>query len=205
MGRWIGEHMQVRPDIVQRLAVDVVDDLAPFRAGDLSVLPIATRATRTVTQAARARVGMERTRSPLNGRIARRSVVEGSRARRDHAVTAPRVDASGEAINLSMIGVQRVAVKPPHLVVPRAHLTRHHGSHAVAAGTPDDPATPAVIGAPVTLLALVVHQAQAVRRVASAAIRDRADTHGRFVPYQADGKSWISRRIAIVHELEANP
>jgi len=208
--------MQVASRIVQRVAVNVVDDLSRLGVRNLSVLPLAPRALATVSQTFGLKVRCVRAVCLFNGRQARADRLQRRGGWRHHLVAAPLVFAGRQAIDFLAVREQGVTVAVPHLVVPNTELARRHRPVAVQAMAPDLFAAPSVFRAPVLLHALVVHEAKAVSCVLSTATFDGAKNHVRdlqrncldSIRYKALGNSWavpcarwIGERIEAVEAL----
>jgi hypothetical protein len=203
--------MQITLDIVQWVAVNVVNDLAGLGVGDLPMLPVLA-------------VGRLRASRPkslcIEGLPVRLVALDRPRIwRQGHSdfgrgadfVAAPHVFSRRQAINLFRVGVQRIAVSMPHLVVAHAHVSRRNWSVAVQARPANDLPAPSVFSSTVLLNSLVVHQAKAVSSVLPSASFNRASGHVGSLPNYIDVKAlgnswavpcaaWIGRRI---EEVEA--
>lgn len=192
--------MQVSYRIVQRVAVNVVNDLPRLGVRNLSVLPFAPRSLATVTQALGLEVCGVHAISLFNGRQARADRLQHRGGRRHHLVAPPLVLASRQAIDFLAIREQGIPVPVPHLVVAHAEFARRHWPIAMEAVAPDFFAAPPVFGAAVLLHALVVHQAKAASSVFSATPLDRANDHEqtihmtclKYMRYKALGNSWAT-------------
>jgi len=203
--------MKIRSVIVQRVSVDVMDDLASASLRHLPVFPFPPIASCAITQPFRSVRNRVRSACPFNGRRDGWRGTHRSRGWGDHLVAAPHMFARRQAGNFLLVGMQRVAVAMPHLVMPHAHLTRNDGAVAMKTRAADDPVTPAVFGASVLLRPFVVHQAEPVRCVLSPTAVNRTNSHrclalnvaNYYRPYKAIGKvvHRIGQRIAAVEKL----
>lgn len=218
------KHMQVAQVVVERVAVNVVDYLPRLCAGDLPVLLLSTRSLAAVTEAVRRGSKLRAVPVGLLNRGIRNHrlgvLLDGG----NHFVASSHVCARLQALNLLGIGVERIAMSVPHLVVPHAHLSGHHRPVAVLTGSADLFPAPSVVRRAVLLGALVVHQAQAVCSVFATASLNRADavqgrgshratsqiTSPNSITNKALGNSMavnvmrvIGTRIAMVDALEA--
>lgn len=168
--------MQVRPGVVGRVAVDVMHyfpalgssngPMFPFSPPDAAAaLPLGIKG------AAVRPVGLRDGR----GR-SRRGKLHFS-AWCDSDVAASQLAPDWHCSAFLIVGKQRVAVPVPHLVVAHTHFTRSHWAKAELTGTADNATSPFVISGPMFSNAFVVHQAEAVGRVAALAPVDRANSH----------------------------
>lgn len=202
--------MQILGNVVQFVPVNVVDDLTRLGPSDSAMLPLLSVGTfRSVGAQA---LGVKRLSMcavrPLSLGVCRDG--RSNHGRRRNLVAAPHVFAGRKARDLLCIGVKRVAVPMPHLVVPHAQVARCDRAVAVEALSAHNLAAPAVLWASVSLHAFVVHQAQPVRCVLSTTTFDGANLHGNpylwianCMYYKALGNSWavpvvrwIGERIA---------
>jgi hypothetical protein len=203
--------MQVSRIVVARIAVDMVDDLAGLGSCDLPMLPFASGPLGTVPQALRAlgQPGMSPVR--LLGHNARRISSRCHRRNRaHHPIAAPQVRSVWHPGNLSLVGVERVAVAAEHLVVPVAQVAGNRGPVAMQAWAAHDLSAPSVLRRAMPLHSLVVHEAQAVCGMFSTASLNRASPHSRVfahAPLYSLGNSmavncmaWIGERIALMEE-----
>ena len=203
---WRPENMQISTLIVQRVAVDMVNDLARLCIRHLPVFPLPAVAFRAIAQALRRMHCFMRFICPCDGGISRGWHDQSRCGWCDHLVPATLVFAGRQTVNLLLIGVQGVAMLVPHLIVPHAKFARRDGSIAIQARSPDDLARPSVLRRPVPLDSLVVHQAETVRRVLSSTAANSA-LHLSIVS-KAIGNSWavncprwLGQRIAMVEGL----
>lgn len=209
--------MQVLPCIVQRVAVDMVNDLPRLGLGDLAMLPLSAAPAASIAKPLCLKVGSVRPVRLLNRRKAGAYGFQRSGGRRNHLVAAPHVLTSSHAINLLAICKERIAMSMPHLVMPNAKFASRHGPVAVQALPPNFLPAPAVFGRPVLLNALVVHQAEAVRCVLSTTAFNRTKNHiGHLqlncldsIRYKALGNSWaincarwVGQRIQMVNDIK---
>ena len=161
--------MQVRSLVVQWIPVNVVNNLAGLGFGNFAVLPLPAVSTAPVSQAVRLQ-------QCCVGSIASfcRCAFDWARLRHvsdrsDHPVAAAHMFAAGEGVDFLHVGIKRVAVTMPHLVVANAHFPSRNRSVAVFASPADCLASPCVIDGPVLFLPLVVHQAQSASGMPSSA------------------------------------
>lgn len=210
--------MQVDQFIVERVEVNMMNDLPLRRAGNLPVLPFAPASLAAVTEAA----GVKRLAMMSVALLRRRGGwrrAGQARDRRDHLVSPTHVRAVGHARDLLPVGKECIAVTAKHLVVAHAQFLRGGGPIAMGAGAADNFAAPSVFSRTVPLDAFVVHQAHAMRGVLPSAPFNRADAvefrrghlivstnaFPRTIPYKALGNSmavncmrWLGTRIALV-------
>ena len=207
--------MKISRRIIQRVAINMMDNLPALCAGYLSVLPVSAIALGSVPQSEIALL-LSRTMpvSSLRRCVGRDSGRDFTR-RPDHFVAAPVVFARGQAAHLGFIRIERVAVVPPHLVMPPAHFAGDCRSLAIRTGSANDLAAPSVVGRSMLLLPLIVHQAKTVGGVFPFTSGDVALSHAAndnsFLIVCIDkalGNSmavpcmaWIGDRIAAVEAL----
>ncbi len=219
--------MQVSNAVIRGIPIDVMDDLSRLRPGDLPVLPLPAAPLRSVAQPhppPRSRVTAVRLLDAwINRRFCRRHV----RRRADHAVPASKVFSGREAVALLLVGVERIAVTVPHLVVALAHLAGCRWTLAKLTGPTYYGTSPSVFRRAMPLDALVMHEAVVVRCVLPFAPIDRAelvelrrghsdspvgvgDRSLTIARYKALGNSmavpvmaWIGERIADVEAIAA--
>lgn len=162
--------MQVFWRVIQPVAINVVDDLTRFRVGDLSVFPLlsvvpfcpgGSDALRFSCLLMRPICLFRRFIAWFGGRQ------KGCIA--NNFVSATHVFARRQAADLFLVGVERVTVELPHLVVPHAHFAGSDRSIAVGALPPNNFPAPFVFGCAVLLGAPVVHQAKVMCRMFSSA------------------------------------
>lgn len=161
--------MQVLYRVVGWVAVDVVDDVSAFSPRNLSMLPFAPGALRSISKSARdVSFGMVSI-------MLRYGCVGWCRSRcvcywTDHDVASmPKVRAVFHAAFFLLVGVCWITVTVPHLVVPPAHFTGNGLALAVSARPPDCPPSPLVIWGSMLLHSLVVHEAKSIRGMFAAA------------------------------------
>lgn len=189
--------MQVFALIVQRVAVNVMNDLPLCGSGYLAMLPISARPLAAVSEAQASLL--------LSHRVAIRFFHSGVGGdgmgnilgRPDHLVTAPIVFTRRKPAYLRLVGVERVAVLSRHLVVAPAHFLGDHRALAVETSAANDLAAPSVVRRSMPLLALVMHQAKPVGGVFPFTSGDVACSHAandnsyqNSCPYKALGNSW---------------
>lgn len=192
--------MQILAHVVEPIAINMMDDLTRRRARNFAVLPsfaVSPRGTRAGAQPLRVKCLPIWAVRSFRGGVCRHGICNRSG---DDLVSTPHVLARRQSCNFPRIGVQRIAVPVPHLVVTHAHLAGDDGPPAVCALPPNHLPAPAVIRRAMPLDALVVHQAEAVRRMFSAAAINVAETHNaapcwvaHCITYKQMGKS--RRRI----------
>ena len=119
------------------------------------------------------------------------------------------------AANLTLIGIECVAVFPPHQVVTHTHFTGGNRTLTVLAIPSNLLSAPAIIGRAVSLYALVVHEAKPMCGVLARAAIYGACIHaynvGNSTPrYKALGNSWavpvarwVGERIQAVENVQA--
>lgn len=163
--------MKILRRIIGRVHVNVVDDLTLHGGGNLSVLPLAPGSLQAVTQSLPfRRVRPVRLLGPRVRRYSRRHGRNGTL----HQIPAALVETVTQAPFLARVGIERVAVTVPHLIVALAHTPRDRRTITMVAGTPDDLPAPPIFRRAVPGHALVVHQAIPVRSVLPPAFRDAA-------------------------------
>lgn len=154
--------------VIERVSINVVDYLSSLGASYFSVLPLASVPIRAITKPVTVKaypvmaVGLFMLRSRW---VRFRHFCNW----RYHHVSPARMSARFQAINLPFIGVERIPMLSPHLIMSHAHFPSGDRSVAVLAGSPDDDSSPPVIRRPVLLHSLVVHQAKAMSGMFSAA------------------------------------
>lgn len=121
---WGAEDMQILGNVVQLVPVNVVDDRTRLGPSDSAMRPLlSVGAFRSVGAQA---LGVKRL-SMCAVRLLSLGVCRDGRShhgRRRNLVAAPHVFAGRKARDLLRIGVKRVAVPMPHLVVPHAQVAR---------------------------------------------------------------------------------
>lgn len=208
--------MQVLQLIIQRVSINVMDDLARLRSGHFAVLPVfpVSRLNAWSAKPLRVKGATMRLVRPL-GHGGCRYGHNKVNNRTGDFVAAPHVLASRQAFHFFCVRIQRVAVPVPHLVMPHAHIASSNGPVAMQALATNIFSAPLVFGSPMLLNPLVVHEAKAVCRMFPAAVFDRAKNHKRFPVvctnyncYKALGNSWaapciswIGRRIDEAHNI----
>lgn len=200
--------MQVLPCIVQRIAVDMVNDLPRLGLGDLAMLPSSTAPAASISQPLCLKVGGVRLVRLLDRRKAGAYSFQRRSGRRHHLVSAPHVLASSHAINLLAVREERIAMSMPHLVMPNAKFASRHGSIAVKAFPTNFLAAPSVFGRSVLLNALVVHQAKTVSCVLATTAFNRTKNHTKpfqmncpnSIRYKALGNSWAVPNVRWIGE-----
>ena len=163
--------MQVLQLIIQRVPINVMDDLARLRSGHLAMLPVFPVSLLNAWSAKSLRVkgaAMQLVRFLGHGGC--RYGLNKTNNRTGDFVAAPHVLASRQAFHFFRVCIQRVAVPVPHLVMPHAQIASSNGSVAMQALAANIFSAPLVFGSPMLLNPLVVHEAKAVRRVFPAAI-----------------------------------
>jgi hypothetical protein len=210
--------MQISSVIVQPVPVNVVDNFTTLRSGNPAMLPLAaahTAATLALFVESGA-VGLIRT---FNRRINGWWRVNHLSSQTVGDVAAPQLSPRRHASTLVFVGIERITVTLPHLVMAHAHFSGSNGAFAVLASPSDNTAAPLVFRGAVLLDALEVHQAIALSGMFSAATIDRAlaikfgwghvnSISSRQVYIKAIGNgmavpviAWIGRRI---QEVEKN-
>lgn len=202
--------MQISSLVVSGIKVDMVDDLARFGTRHLTMLPLPSSALRSVAQSVcnkrlfvwAIRSFRLRCRGLCNGHFCDWAL---------HQISSSVMMAGRKAMNLFLIGVERIVVSVPHLIMPHAHIARCDWAGAIQASPSHNLATPSVLRRPVPLLAFVMHKTEAVCGVLSCASvyyanpiefwRCHAVSFGsRLVQYKTYGNSmaeviWLGRRI----------
>lgn len=177
MLRWGFEDMQILRGIIEFVPVNMVDNFSARSTGNFSVLPLASVAFASISKAS-----LDTDDEPVRFRcfldcwarfcVCSRVIL----SRSHHDVSAAAVLAWGKARDFLRVCVKRIAVLPPHLVMPVAQFPCDHRSVAMQAGPANDLSAPSVLWGSVPLLAFVVHQAQAMRCMLSIAAFDAAQT-----------------------------
>ncbi len=172
--------MQVLQLIIQRVPINVVDDLTRFGVRNLAMLPLPAASLGAVAQSLGNKVRRVGSVGFLcDGQLPANSL-KGRGCGRYHLVSAAHVFARRKRFNLLGIGVQGVAVSVPHLVMPNAKFPGGDGPIAVQTCAANFLAAPLVFGRPMLFDSLVVHQTKAMGRMFSTAIFDSAKWHYLF-------------------------
>lgn len=218
---WGVENMQILQLIIQRVSVDVVDDLPGLCASHLAMLPLLSVPRLNASGANALGIKgttMQLVRSFGHGRCRLRRHKVNNRA--GDFVAASHVFAGRQAFHLFRIRVQGISVPVPHLVMPHAQITGCNGPIAMQAFTTNFLAAPLVFGRPMLLNSLVVHQTKAMGRMFSTAIFDSAKWHCLFPigctdcttskclgnNYSVPNVRWIGERIdavALINKAQA--
>lgn len=151
--------------IIQRVAVNMMDNLPSRRPGNFPVLPISARSLRPVAVSVCRRLQRRLVAVRLSYQRPSGSSLCVFVNRADHHVAAAVVATVGQPSRLLLVGKERVAVISPHLVMSHTEFARDCGPLAMQAPSPNLPASPLVIRAAVPSDPLVMHQAKAVCRV----------------------------------------
>jgi len=195
--------MQILGNVVQLVPVNVVDDLSRLRSSNLAMLPLLTVVPFCAGRPNSLSV-KRLTVSAVCFFCACSSRLGWSQFRiRGDFVTSPHVLSWRKTVNFFRVGVERITMSVPHLVVPHAQVARCDRAVAVEALSAHNLAAPAVLWASVSLHAFVVHQAQPVRCVLSTTTFDGANLHGNpylwianCMYYKALGNSWAVPNVA---------
>lgn len=159
---WSTEHVKILSDIIQFVAINVMDDLPRLRTGNLAVLPSSPVSPRSVTQPKASNLLAGCMRVGLFGGSCRWDCMRNVRCRADHLVSTTEVFARWKSSELLFIGEQRVTVIAPHLVVAPTHFPRDSRSLAMLTSATNDFPAPSVLRSSMLLQSLVVHEAKAV-------------------------------------------
>lgn len=168
--------MQVSQLIIQRVPINVVDDLTWFCIRNLAMLPVFSVSRLNAWSAKSLSVNgaaMRLVRFLGHGSCRYGCNKTGNRA--SYFVPAPHVLARWKTCDLLCVSKQRVTMPMPHLVMP--HTKVSSGDRAVAMFTRPTYvfAAPFVLGCSILLNTFVVHQTKAMRGMLSAAILDRTE------------------------------
>lgn len=208
--------MQVTQLIIQRISVDVVDDLSGLCASHLAMLPLLSISRLDACGANALGIKgatMQLVRFFGHGRCRLRRHKVNNRA--GDFVAASHVFAGREAFHLFRIRVQGVSMPVPHLVMPHAQITGCNGPIAMQAFAANFLPAPLVFGRPMLFDSLVVHQTKAMGRMFSTAIFDSAKWHSLFPigctnfttskflgnTYSVPNVRWIGERIDAVESI----
>ena len=204
--------MQVRPNIIQRVKVYVMNNLARLGPCNPSMLKVSATTLRPISQAVvplgQGRVGASRPFSLFIG-VFGQCQRNGDRC--NHAVSAPNVNAVWRGGFLPLVGIKRVSVAVQHLVVTVAKFFRYCRPIAVCARTTDNLAAPSILCRSVPLDSLVVHEAEAVSGMSPVASLDAANARSSVLSHlwivSGSGEvfsmavpviRWLGRRIEMV-------
>jgi hypothetical protein len=206
---WGAEDMQILGNVVQLVPVNVVDDLTRLGPSDSAMLPLLT----VVPFCPRLPSSLSIKCLTVSavcffGACASRFGWSQFRIRGDF-VTSPHVLPWRKTVNFLRVGVERIAMSMPHLVVPHTHITSGNWSFAVEALTPNNLAAPCVINRAVFFHALVVHQAKTVGGMFAATSSNAAKIHSKtpevmlsriLSRYKALGNSWAAPVVRWIGE-----
>ena len=191
--------MKIFSSVIQPVSINVMDDFSRLRSSNLAMLPLLTVVP-----------FFPRLPSSLSikcltvsavcffGACASRFGWSQFRIRGDF-VTSPHVLPWRKTVNFLRVGVERITMSMPHLVVPHTHITSGNWSFAVEALTANNLAAPCVINRAVFFHALVVHQAKTVGGMFAATSLNAAKIHSKTPEvrlsrissrYKALGNSW---------------
>lgn len=164
--------MKIFSSVIQPVSINVMDDFSRLRSSNLAMLPLLT----VVPFCAGCPNSLSVKRLTVSavcffGACSSRLGWSQFRIRGDF-VTSPHVLSWRKTVNFFRVGVERITMSVPHLVVPHTHITSSNWSFAVKALTANNLAAPRVINRAVFFHALVVHQAKTMS-VADAAVAER--------------------------------
>jgi hypothetical protein len=157
--------MQIFWIIVCWIEINMVDDLTALGLGDFAMLPLASRAFRSVSKP------MILPRHGVwSAGLFQRWVCRWCRLRNLchwtlHQISSPHMKTVRQAGDLLFVGVERVVMTAQHLIMTIAHLLCDRRSVAKFACSADDFAAPPIFRRAVASNPFVVHQAIAVGRV----------------------------------------
>lgn len=213
--------MKIFSSVIQPVSINVMDDFSRLRSSNLAMLPLLT----VVPFCAGRPNSLSVKRLTVSavcffGACSSRLGWSQFRIRGDF-VTSPHVLSWRKTVNFFRVGVERITMSVPHLVVPHTHITSSNWSFAVKALTANNLAAPCVINRAVFFHALVVHQAKTMSGMFAAASFNAAKLHLKppeirlstiLTRYKALGNSWavncarwIGERIEAVETIVALP
>lgn len=193
--------MQVSSLVVERIKINVMDDLATLCSGNLAVFPFPAGSLRSVSQAViRPGQSFMKSVSAFNRCISTGGERENLGNRTDHFVSPSHVRSVGGTTDLLLVRVQRVSVSLEHLIVAIAKFLRHRRTFAMSACATDHSAAPTVISSSVTPHSFVVHEAKSVRCVCPPASVDRATAIGDMISHRhiVSGNREVNKAVPVV-------
>jgi hypothetical protein len=167
--------MQIRNVVVSGVAVNMVDNLPFLGARNLAMLPLAPIPLGPVAEALSGCRCLVWCVGLLNRWVRLRFCGSEFRNGANGSIPAATYrNPMRQSALLFIIRKKRVSVPMPHLVVPHTHTPSNRRPIAMDARSADHLPAPSVLGRPVPLYALVVHQAKAVCSVFAPAPVNRA-------------------------------
>ena len=196
--------MKIVGVIVLLVAINVMDNLAPFGARNLAMFK---NALPRPVSALSLCINCHSAYMVLSGCFGGSSFHrEYQWTRAAHSYVSPaQMSARRHIANLSLIRVQRVAMLAPHLVVAHTHFFCSNRPVTMQAITPNHSTTPPILGRSMTPNAFIVHQAEPLGSVTPFAPINRTCSHGTNIVmpgprYKAMGNSWTTNVVRYLGE-----